>query len=199
VALTREGSQELFENAPSSPQTTAINTGTRTNGLLTVTVYGSASNVVSAMTATYAGIAMNADDNYEDPASANRHIWTFSLEGPSDDSDNLVLTWTVDSGGTMYHLYWMADWWDGGNQTAAFDSRTQGNGVTDPSINHTPGALATEFQVDLTLFRPQRHNRPLTSLAQTTHGSWSLPHTKRRRGWRGQHQRDTLKGLFMAH
>lgn len=139
MALTREGSQELYDGSPSSPQTTAVNIGTRTNGLLTVTLYTHASNVISAFAMTYNGDSMTLDDNYEDPAVSNRHIYCFSLENPSDGNNNLVITFTVDFGGQLNHMYWIADWWDGAAQSSPFDSRTQGNGSTDPSVAHTPG------------------------------------------------------------
>lgn len=140
MAITLVSSQENALTAPTSPATVSINVGTRTNGLLKVDCVGTASNVISAMTATYAGASMNASSRAENVFSSPARLFavTFYLAPPTDGTNDFVLTFTIDSGGSISELYVLSSWWDGVYQGTALDQQASGSGSTDPSASVTP-------------------------------------------------------------
>lgn len=140
MAITLVSSQESALVAPASPQTISINIGTRTNGLLVVQVCGTSSNVISSLTATYAAAAMTASTMTENnwTAASRVIVKTFYLAPPTDDTNDLVLTWTIDSGGSFADLYVVASWWDGAFQGTALDQTAGNTGSTDPTVDITP-------------------------------------------------------------
>lgn len=140
MAITPGSSQENAYAAPTSPITVSVNVGTLTNGLLVVEVCGLSSNAVSALSATYAAASMNALTLVEYIFSApNRMVANkFYLAPPTGGANDLVITYTVDFGGSFSSLYLVSSWWEGAFQGTALDQQQGYSGTTDPSGAITP-------------------------------------------------------------
>lgn len=123
----------------SSPQTISVDIGTRTNGLLVVGVSGSVTQTFASFTATYGGVNMSTPGVYREAGGLFAIL--FYLADPADGANDLVLTWSVNSGGSISYKHTLASWYDGANQTqaAVLDQHNENTGATDPTLDITPG------------------------------------------------------------
>jgi len=119
-----------------SPQITAINTGTRTNGLLVVQIFGLGITEVETFEVEYAGVPMTK--NYESNFVGNQWFWCYSMPASSDGIDNLEIDYWLAGAGEFAVLYWVASWYDGAKQSSPYDDSSNGSGSGDPSVTHTP-------------------------------------------------------------
>ena len=136
MAITPVSNQESLTASPTSPVTVAVDIGTRTNGLLVVGLGYFASNTHS-ISITYGGVALTKIAEQPNNTAAYSAA-LYYLAGPTDGANDLVITYTVDSGGALSNLYALASWYDGAAQTSVLDQQNAGTGSTDPSLAITP-------------------------------------------------------------
>lgn len=136
MSFSAVGNQEDI-TVGTSPMTISVDIGTRTNGLLVVCVSGLVSNVLT-LTATYNGVALDSAVYYR--IASGQFSQILYLTNPSNGANDLVLTWTIASGGTFTYKHTLISWWDGAHQTQAsvLDQVNSGDGSTDPSLTITP-------------------------------------------------------------
>ena len=139
-------SEEVY-NSPTpigSLTESALNIGTRTNGLLLVKVGlhdASPGNTPNISTVTWNGVTVNkrseatltsGNDDYV------AEIW--SLKDPDDatvgdGAHDCVVTFTATN---VTKAYIQLSWYDGVDQTSEFDNQNTGTGTTDPTVDLLP-------------------------------------------------------------
>lgn len=139
MAITIGSSTEKAYNSatmvPSDTQT--IDIGTRTNGLLVVSVSIRNNPPTTVSGITWNGVALAKADAITNTVPANdlrSEVWY--LTAPNNGSNDLVVTFSADTG--TYYI--VTSWWDGAHQTQAsvLDATITGTGSTDPSADIVP-------------------------------------------------------------
>ena len=142
MAITYVGNQEDTNAAATSPQTISVNIGTRTNGLLVVSFKAYCGNNLSALSMTYNGVSLTAGTRKTRIISSpiNYVAQHFYLVTPTNGTNDLVITWTLDFGSSFTAKHIVAMWFDGAKQDQAtvLDQEVSGEGSTDPSVDITP-------------------------------------------------------------
>jgi len=140
MAITYVGSQEDI-SVTGSPVTISVNIGTRTDGLLIVTISGQVGNTFNISSVTYGGVSMGKFSPFESVGLYMAAI--FYLADPPDGTNDLVITYTVDFGSSFSFRHIVAAWFDGALQTqgSVLDQTNyyyEGSITVDPTLDITP-------------------------------------------------------------
>lgn len=163
MTITYIGSTEQSTSNDATPITLTVDIGTRTDGLLIVSVHTIDTVSHTHSSPTWNGVAMGVAGNYETQITTGVYsrISIYFLTNPANGSNTFSLTYGDGTTNEATNSYVVAAWYDGVNQTQAsvLDQTNQGNGSTDPSVSAAP----TENGELMVLFYTSEANNVLTA------------------------------------
>lgn len=132
--------EEVYNSgSPVGSRTKSINIGTRTNGLLIVSVaiFNSSAGVTPDITGiTYGGTALSkARDHTYSSGDLDYISEIWYLANPAAGANDRVVTFAAANVGVCQIV---TSWYDGAAQTSVLDNVNSGEGTTDPSVAVTP-------------------------------------------------------------
>jgi hypothetical protein len=145
------GSYEHIGSSDTVPITlSAVDIGTRTNGLLVAKVMLVDNLDFTFGAATWNGDAMSQASSYvRTPVSGVYHgVAIYYLANPDNGSNVFELAMTMPEADQVVSMvYVILEWYNGAAQTSVLDQVNTGDGTTDPSTSVTP-TLNNELIVD---------------------------------------------------